>query len=162
MKKEFNLFTECHNIAIKDKAVLLGYANMIIFMCRPYSAFRVLTLDFWISPAIDHKQILFLFDSTSKPIGYVTWAHLAPDTEQRLLKDQSFLLHPSEWNEGGRTWIIDFCFPCGGVKEAIHKLKKFFQNENIDDIFWVRRNIDYPDQKGKTLRGGIQVKYPTK
>ncbi|WP_150636093.1 toxin-activating lysine-acyltransferase [Pseudomonas fluorescens] len=101
MKNKFDLFTECKSIAIKDKAMLLGYANMIIFKCQAYSVFRIITLDFWISPAIEHRQIIFLFDSTTKPIGYITWAHLAPDAEHRLLKDPSFLLHPSEWNEGG-------------------------------------------------------------
>lgn len=127
--------------------MLLGYANMIIFKCQAYSVFRIITLDFWISPAIEHRQIIFLFDSTTKPIGYITWAHLAPDAEHRLLKDPSFLLHPSEWNEGGRTWIIDFCFPYGRLKESIKKLKVLFQNENINKIHWARRNPDYTIRK---------------
>jgi len=158
MKKQFNLFNECQSCAIEEKAKMLGYANMIIFMCNPYSNFQVLTLNFWISPAIDHKQIMFFFDSTSSPVGYVTWAHLAPDTEQRLLKDPNFLLHPSKWSEGGRTWIIDFCFPCGRIREAIHKLKTYFQSENIDSISWVRKNTDYINRRADTLTYGTPIK----
>ncbi|MFL1514928.1 toxin-activating lysine-acyltransferase [Pseudomonas prosekii] len=153
MKKQFNLLTKCQSAAVEEKAVLLGYAIMIIFMCTPYSTFKVLTLSYWISPAIDHKQIIFFFDSASTPIGYVTWAHLAPDTEQRLLEDPNFLLHPSEWNEGGRTWIIDFCFPCGGSKESIKKLKSVFQNKKINRVYWVRRNPDYTARKIGKMRG---------
>lgn len=152
MKERYDLNTECQSAEIEEKAVLLGYANMVIFNCKQYSTFRILTLDFWISPAINHKQILFLFDITAKPIGYVIWAHLAPDTEQRLMKDLNFLLHPSEWNEGGRTWIIDFCFPCGGVSEVVRKLKILLQKKSIYQVFWVRRNSDYSVRKSMSCR----------
>ncbi|XHF35200.1 toxin-activating lysine-acyltransferase [Pseudomonas chlororaphis] len=143
MKKQFNLLTRCTCLATEKKAAILGYVNMIILMCNSYSTFSTLALNFWITPAINHKQIMLLFDSTSTPIGYVTWAHLAPDTEQRLLGDPNFSLHPSEWNEGGRTWIIDFCFPCGGAKESIKKLRSALKKENINDVHWARRRPDY-------------------
>ncbi|WP_419178846.1 toxin-activating lysine-acyltransferase [Pseudomonas brassicacearum] len=115
---------------------------MIICTSNNYSLFEIMTLRLWIAPAIDHKQILFFFDRNDSPIGYVTWAHLAPDSETRLLRDPNFLLHASEWNEGGKTWIIDFCFPLGRTAEAIKPLKMHFQSLGIDRVFWARRNSE--------------------
>ncbi|WP_122278139.1 toxin-activating lysine-acyltransferase [Pseudomonas syringae group genomosp. 3] len=150
MKNKYKLLTYCRNTRIEKKAVALGYASMIMFMCPRSSKFQMQTLNFWLTPAIDHKQIMFFFDSAASPVGYVTWAHLAPDVEKRLLDDQCFFLNPSEWNEGGNTWIIDFCFPRGGVKEATTLLKDIFLDVGVDQVFWARRNNDYSLRK--TLR----------
>jgi cytolysin-activating lysine-acyltransferase len=147
LKKSFELYTACKGPNVERKAKLLGFAGLVMFMCRRYSSFSMIALKFWIGPAIDHKQILFFFDKTSTPIGYVTWAHLASDSEERLLKDPDFLIHPSEWNEGGKTWIIDFCFPCGGAIEAVKQLKSYLREDNIESVSWARRNGDYTIRK---------------
>jgi len=143
MKKFSELYTRCRYDHSPNRAKLIGFACLIIFMCRHYSLFQIMTLRFWIVPAIDHKQILFFFDNFDMPVGYVTWAHLAPDSELRLLQDPDFLLHTSEWNEGGRTWIVDFCFPLGGTATAIKHLKKHFRELGINKVFWGRRNRDH-------------------
>jgi cytolysin-activating lysine-acyltransferase len=154
MKRGFDLFTFCGSDAVLDKAKQLGFACLITSMCRKYSSFSMTTLKYWICPAIDHRQILFLFDKTSTPLGYVTWAHLAADSEERLLKHLNFVINPSEWNEGGRTWIVDFCFPCGGVYEALKIIKKHLWRQGVDKIFWVRRNDDYTVRRS----GSYQIK----
>lgn len=143
MKKPITLYTSCRGHYSSNRAKLIGFACMIIFMCRNYSLFEIMTLRLWVAPAIDHKQILFFFDRNDTPIGYVTWAHLAPDSEGRLLQDPNFLLHASEWNEGGRTWIIDFCFPLGRIAEAIKLIKTHFHSMGINRVFWGRRNRDH-------------------
>ncbi|MBT2296418.1 toxin-activating lysine-acyltransferase [Pseudomonas fluorescens] len=142
MRTPSKLYTYCRSTYSSNRAKLIGFACMIICTSSNYSLFEIMTLRFWIAPAIDHKQILFFFDRNDSPIGYVTWAHLAPDSETRLLRDPNFLLHASEWNEGGRTWIIDFCFPLGRTAEAIRPLKMHFHSLGIDRVFWGRRNSD--------------------
>lgn len=136
------LHTYCRCDYSSNRAKLIGFACIIICTNSNYSLFEIMNLRLWIAPAIDHKQILFFFDKNDSPVGYVTWANLAPDSEARLLKDPNFLLHASEWNEGGKTWIIDFCFPSGHTAEAIKSLKKHFQSLGIDRVFWGRRNSD--------------------
>ncbi|MNJ38427.1 RTX toxin acyltransferase family protein [compost metagenome] len=152
MKKRFDLSAACQNRNVKDRAAALGYACMIMSNCRRSSGFQMRTLAFWIAPAIDHEQITFLFDRTSTPKGYVMWAHLAPDTEQRLLADPNFLLHPSEWYEGGKTWIIDFCFPTGAVNEAAVLLKNLMKDAGIKQVSWARRYADYSIRKVVTYK----------
>ncbi|WP_407313578.1 toxin-activating lysine-acyltransferase [Pseudomonas sp. nanlin1] len=147
MKNSYSLSTNCGSSEVNRKATLLGYANMILFACSSSSKLQLRTLNYWISPAIDHNQIVFLFDSTGSPFGYVTWAYLASDAENRLLNDTNFLLHPSEWNEGGQFWIIDFFFPYGGVKEAARKLQSFFHSLGVYQVKWARRTSEYKVRK---------------
>lgn len=143
MKKYFDLLDNCLDPKLENKATALGYAAMVMSRCKRSSNFQIRTLYYWLVPAIEHGQIIFLFDRTSQPIGFVLWAHLAPDSEQRFLHDANFFLHPSEWNEGGRTWIIDFCFPEGAVKEALVVLKKRLGEFGITHVAWARRGADY-------------------
>lgn len=143
MNKRYNLQTSCRDTKLNDKATMLGHAAMVMAGCRRSSGFQIRTLYYWIAPAIEHAQIIMLFDSSSAPRGFLIWAHLAPDTEQRLLHDPNFLLHPSEWNEGGRAWVIDFCFPGGAVKEALAMLRQHLREAGVDQISWVRRRADY-------------------
>ncbi|MFK0312181.1 toxin-activating lysine-acyltransferase [Pseudomonas sp. NPDC090233] len=147
MKKHFELMSVCQDHKLKERAAALGYAVMVMSKCRRSSSFQIRTLHYWLAPAIEHEQIIFLYDRTATPIGFVIWAHLASDSEQRFLNDSDFLLHPSEWNEGGRTWIIDFCFPSGAIKESLKMLREHFLEAGIKRISWVRRWPDYTVRK---------------
>lgn len=143
LNRNTEIYTDCENIYTQENARLLGYACILIFMSKHYSLFHIASLNLWIHPAIHHKQIIFLFDKQSEPIGYVTWAYLASDSQDRLLNDPGFSLHPSEWNEGGNMWIIDFCFPCGNVRQGIRKIKEVLKAKGIVRAHWARRHADY-------------------
>lgn len=140
MKSNLEIYTSCRNTSELHRAELIGFACLLIFLSKRYSLFQIITIRIWLIPAIDHKQILFLFNKIGVPLGYLTWAHLAPDSEQRLLEDSNYLLHTSEWNEGGRTWIIDCCFPSGDLPKAIKHIKKHLRKINIHKVFWARQN----------------------
>lgn len=154
MKMQFDLRIDCLNKKINHKATALGWAAMIMGGCRRSANFQIRTLYHWIAPAVDHGQIMFLFNRASVPLGFVIWAHLASDSEQRLLNDLNFILHPCEWNEGGRTWIIDYCFPAGAVRESLPFLRKRLHDEGVTHVNWARRYTDYSIRKVTTYRIG--------
>ncbi|WP_340141145.1 toxin-activating lysine-acyltransferase [Pseudomonas poae] len=135
MKRTFELHARGPSSANGGSAADLGYACFIIFNSKEYSAYKITSLYRWIFRAIEHEQILLFFDKTNNPFGYITWAHLAPDTENRLLNDPNFSLHPTEWSEGGKTWIIDFSFPFGGLIEASRLARKIFQEKILNAFF---------------------------
>jgi cytolysin-activating lysine-acyltransferase len=91
----------------------LGTAALLMLQCQRYPYFPIASLAAWIQPAILLKQIKFFFDFKGRPIGYMTWAFLAPDVEEKWISDPRVLLHFSEWNEGDRLWIMDFVAPSG-------------------------------------------------
>lgn len=101
-----------------------GFAVSCMLYNRNYSLYPILSLQYWTEFAIQHRQIKFLFDRRGQPLAYVTWAYLEADTEARLLNDPQFRLHPSEWNEGGRIWILDFCCQPGFGRTIMHYLEQ--------------------------------------
>ncbi|MEB7886987.1 toxin-activating lysine-acyltransferase [Serratia fonticola] len=99
----------------------IGFAVSCMLHNRNYSLYPVLSIQLWTEFAIQYNQIKFLFDTRGLPLSYVTWAYLEVDTEERLLSDPEFRLHPSEWNEGDRIWLLDFCCKPGFGRKAIER-----------------------------------------
>lgn len=144
---KYDIATECVVEEVRERATLLGYAVTVLLQSKKYYHFQIVTIKFWLEHAIMLGQIKFFFDWDGTPIGYITWAYLAEDVEQRLINDSAFLLHTSEWNEGNNLWIIDFCMPTGNVKEAafyfLEDIKLFCGGR----LSWVRRRMDYSVRK---------------
>lgn len=56
-------------------------------------------------PCSRHGKIAFFLNFDRAPVGFITWAHLSQETEQRILSTMDPWLHASEWNEGPSLWI---------------------------------------------------------
>ena len=85
-----------------------GIVAHLMATSKQYRAFPIVSLHVWIDPPIVTNQLAIFYDSySSNPVGYITWALLAPDVEHRWLNDPKVLLHISEWNEGDNLWIMD-------------------------------------------------------
>lgn len=140
MRKKVKVFTLCRKQSYVDKAALIGFACWVAMENQMKRELKLMDVRAWIVPAINHQQILFFFDDFDRPIGYIIWANLAPDTEQRLLKAPDFALHDAEWDEGRRTWIIDCCFLEGRAGDAEPEIHRLLKAEGIDKIFWTRRD----------------------
>jgi hemolysin-activating ACP:hemolysin acyltransferase len=91
-----------------------------------YCQYPIACLAVWIEPAILLDQIHFFRDRGDNVIGYMTWALLCEDTEQRLLQDPEVLFHLSEWNEGDRLWIMDFVLLGGRMKTILNEARDIF------------------------------------
>ncbi|MFJ2600558.1 toxin-activating lysine-acyltransferase (plasmid) [Pantoea agglomerans] len=122
----------------------MGYAVQCMLLNRNYSLYPVLSLQIWTEHAILHRQIKFLFDMNGSPLAYLTWAYLRNDTVERLLNDPQFRLHPSEWDEGGEIWILDFCCKPGYGREVI----KYLRNT----ITLSQRNVKWLTRRKKVRR----------
>jgi cytolysin-activating lysine-acyltransferase len=104
----------------------LGFAVDVMGKSDEYCQYPVACVTLWIEPAIRHEQIHFFRDESGEVCGYMTWAWLTEDTEQRLLNDPNVLLHISEWNEGGQLWILDFLVPTSDLKMRIREARALF------------------------------------
>jgi cytolysin-activating lysine-acyltransferase len=83
----------------------------------------ILVFNSLIIPAIEHGHIHFAFAGTGNPIAFWIWALLAPDVEQRLIKNPHDVLHLSEWNEGENLWLLDLCAPHGFLNDIIFYIR---------------------------------------
>jgi cytolysin-activating lysine-acyltransferase len=113
----------------------LGLVAAMMTKSSQYCEYPIACLAVWIEPAILLNQIHFFRDLGGNVIGYMTWALLARDAEQRLIHDPEVLLHLSEWNEGDRLWIMDFVLIDGNprrvVKEAFQCFPQFTEAKSL-------------------------------
>ena len=127
------------NIEVHTKC---GYALDLIStspqMGRPAVVMRELLI-----PAIKHDFIKFYFNCDGVVVGYVIWAFLAIETEQRIIRTGSLQLHPSEWNEGESLWILDFIARPGHAKYILAHLR--------DDLFHDPESLRYFRCRNKQL-----------
>lgn len=118
----------------------IGLAVSVMGNSPDYCQYPIACVTLWLEPAIRHHQIHFFFDSGGIPVGYLTWAWLATDTEQRLLHDPTVLLHISEWNEGDNLWILDFVLVSGDLRARLREAVSLFGgNERAKSL---RRHAD--------------------
>jgi hemolysin-activating ACP:hemolysin acyltransferase len=102
-------------------------------------------------PIFTEQLAVFYRWNDSEPVGYVTWALLAPDVEHRWLHDPQVLLHESEWNEGENLWIMDFLALPGYCEDIVEFIE---QNmfAGYSEARSVRRNADGTVRKVSTWR----------
>lgn len=116
----------------------IGFAVSCMLYNHNYSLYPIISIQLWTEFAIQLNQIKFLFDNRGQPLAYITWAYLEQQTEERLLHDKNFRLHPSEWDENGKIWILDFCCKPGFGRKAI---EHFIQLRPWGDgqVHWLNR-----------------------
>jgi cytolysin-activating lysine-acyltransferase len=108
----------------------MGIVAAAMTKSTEYCQYPIACLAVWIEPAVLLDQIYFFRDRGDNVIGYMTWALLAEDTEQRLLLDPDVIFHFSEWNEGDRLWIMDFVLLDGRVKTVVKDVRRLFPGFN--------------------------------
>lgn len=119
-----------------------GTVAHLMSLSREYRNFPFACLSAWIDPAILTNQLaVFYRGNDGCPVGYITWALLAQDVEQRWINDPHVILHESEWNEGENLWIMDFlALPsyCADIVEYIDR--SMFEGRT--EAYSLRRNKD--------------------
>lgn len=94
-----------------------------------------------IIPSARHGKIAFFLNFESGPVGFVTWAHLARETEQRMLQSLDPWLHLSEWNEGESLWIRSLHVPSRLRREGLRLcLDGLFPDERSVRLMRARRS----------------------
>jgi len=95
-----------------------------VMKCSPWHAnLPMAYFNYVVEPAIRHRQYKIIYDERGNPLGYFIWAGLADDVHQRMIRGGPWHLHISEWNEGERYWIVDFCAPAGYIKDVINLIR---------------------------------------
>lgn len=98
---------------------IVGAVSMILAADESWGASLKRVLVEEIIPSARHGKIAFFMNFESVPVGFVTWAHVAQETEERILRSMDSWLHLSEWNEGESLWIRTFHLPPGLRREGL-------------------------------------------
>jgi cytolysin-activating lysine-acyltransferase len=107
----------------RSEAELWGFMSILLARHPHHGADWPRFLVEIFEPALAHKMVKFFFNDEGRVVGYVIWAWLAEDVEERVRQTGRFELHESEWNEGDRLWVIDLLAPFGNFKYIARRLK---------------------------------------
>lgn len=121
-------------------AASVGFACKLMAASTVHAQYNMAYVHRIIAPAMRHRCIKFYFNSRGEAVGYVIWAHVAPDVENEFLKSGAWTLHISEWNEGDSLWIVDLVAPFGHINEILQDLR--------DVVFPSHQSIRYFRVKG--------------
>jgi cytolysin-activating lysine-acyltransferase len=105
-----------------DKQIMekRGVVAYLMAKSKQYSRYPFISLSAWIDPPLQTNQLAIFYRwNDGEPVGYMTWALLAPDVEHRWKTDPNVMLHFSEWNEGEALWITDFLALPGYCEDII-------------------------------------------
>jgi cytolysin-activating lysine-acyltransferase len=131
----YNLETEVRHEKIgKD----FGFAVQLLFETNR-GAFSVAAAYLWLMPAINLRQIKFIFRADGRPAGYVTWGYVSDTILEDLAHDRVTTLDGSDWNEGLNLWIFDVVASKGFVLPLVRELKREFQGK-FDFVNAVRKS----------------------
>ncbi|MBX9798745.1 MAG: toxin-activating lysine-acyltransferase [Burkholderiaceae bacterium] len=107
----------------KSRSEQYGFACYLMSVAPSHASRPIGSIATILYPAVQLNQIKFYFDDLGTPVGYIVWAYLADDVQQRYFQTGSFDLHLSEWNEGNSLWILDFVAPKGHLRYILRDLR---------------------------------------
>lgn len=114
----------------------IGCGMRILIQNRAEREITLREWHFMFAEAVQQKNVVFSFDSSSTPIGYALWARVEENTDIRVRLGKKTLLHPCEWNEGEIPWIIDSVTPTDLSVEIINEVCARLQ-VHIDELNWL-------------------------
>lgn len=102
-----------------------------IFMQSPQHRHLLLSdLEWRVIPPIALQQYR-LVQHKGAPAGFLSWAFVDEETEQRL-QQPDFRLRPQDWKSGDRLWVIDVVAPPQQAEALVEKVKaELFEGREV-------------------------------
>ena len=72
-------------------------------------------------PALIHNQFRY-YEINGSPIGFVNWAWLTDELEQKFMTGQ-YVLNLDEWHGGNNLWFPEFIAPFGHARLIVKDLR---------------------------------------
>ena len=88
-----------------------------------------------IMPPVLSRQFKLFRDRDHQPIGFISWAKISPDVEQRLISG-AVKLAPKDWNSGDKLYIIDIITVAPIQKQLLQQL--YDHEFKAQDIYLLR------------------------
>jgi len=137
---------------------LLGEITWLMMQSDTHRYIFVVDLERLIKPAIQTGQFKIYRNQKGQPIGYVSWAFLSPEVEERFMTvpDQ---LRPSDWKTGPQPWIIDFLAPFGGTKQFVEDLRiNVFPKDTVNSLRPAEDGFGFRKAVWRGVQAGQQIR----
>lgn len=104
---------------------------LMLYMQSSHRRFNFISdLEWLLMPPLMLKQCK-LYMEQEFPIGYISWAFLSEEIEQRLVQSGGRLT-TGDWKSGDRIWLIDMVAPFGSIDMMLTDVQaNLFPGKNI-------------------------------
>lgn len=106
----------------KTVSHVLGEITWLMSQSTVHKQMFVGDLEWFAMPAVLIEQFR-VFNGPNSPVAVAFWAHVTPETDQRL-REGAFKLRPDEWRGGDIPWLIELIAPFGGQEEIFRDLSE--------------------------------------
>ena len=110
-----------NTLAPKDKFRLLGEVTMLMMQSKLHCSYFLLDIYQSILPPIDLNQFRIYYKKNGNPVGFVSWAFLSKEKEERYLKGE-YSVQINDWNCGDNLIYTDFIAPFGDARAMMKDL----------------------------------------
>jgi len=129
----------------EQRSRLIGDIITLMTQSPAHTDYKISHLSKVVLPPVQLNQYRIYHDAKKKPVGFVSWALLSKEAEQKFLNSASPLTL-EEWASGDIMYIMEFIAPFGHAQKIIKDLQKCYPNQKAHTVRF--------DSKGK---GGKQI-----
>ena len=115
-------------MAPPERSRLLGDILTLMTASDTHQDYRIQHFAQLVLPPVQHDQFRIYHDTNQRPVGFVSWAKLSEEAEQRLLSRRE-TLRESDWNSGDKMYFMEFLAPFGHIKQMVHDLRQRFPKQ---------------------------------
>ncbi len=116
--------------AFAQASQVFGQVVSIMMQSPQHRHLLLSDLEWRAIPAIALQQYR-LVQRNGAPAGFVSWALVSEEVEQRL-QESEFRLKPQDWKSGERVWIVDVVAPPQQAPVLIEKVKaELFEGREV-------------------------------
>lgn len=129
--------SEAQSAGQRTNSAVLGDVVFLFLHSPLHRGWPVFMIERNVLPAIHHKQFRLYHDGNGRPIGFVSWAYLTDELDQKY-QTGAYALKPMEWIGGTNAWIIDFVAPFGhtmAVRRHMRQERLFSETNGITKAF---------------------------
>ena len=106
----------------QELETIFGAINWLTLNSMQHRHLFISDLEWSIVPPVMLKQFKLFKDKDNRTIGYVSWAKISKEVEDRIFRTGSTKLSPGDWNGGDKIYLIDVLTPFGGNRNVISQL----------------------------------------
>ncbi|MDF7680596.1 toxin-activating lysine-acyltransferase [Enterobacteriaceae bacterium ESL0689] len=88
-------------------------------------------------PIVKRQQYVLVSEGT-RPVFFLSWMWLNPQSEQHYLTDSVLSITEEEWCSGNRMWFRDFIAPFGHTRAMSRLLRRVIMPETCARYLWHR------------------------
>ncbi|BAY88888.1 MULTISPECIES: toxin-activating lysine-acyltransferase [unclassified Tolypothrix] len=100
---------------------LIGSITHLMISSPLHRKYKIASISERFVPSLIHNQFRY-YEIDGNPIGFVNWAWLTDEVEEKFLKGK-YVLQLDEWQGGNNLWFPEFIAPFGHARLIIKDLR---------------------------------------